>query len=71
MVPLCCIFVLLMVQVFPIVYLSLFSYIWLSESAPIQEEAADSVYHLFRLVTDVTSCFAFFSLSILFTDLGI
>ena len=41
-------------------YVSLFSYVWIPESPPIWEKAADSVYHLSHLFTDVTSCCDFF-----------
>ena len=41
-------------------YVSHFSYVWTPESPPIWERAADSVYHLSHLFTDVTSCYDFF-----------
>ena len=43
-------------------YVSLFSDVWIPESPPTWERAADSVNHLSRLFTDVTSCFDFFPL---------
>ena len=40
-------------------YVSLFGNIWITDSPPIWERAADSVYHFSHLFTDVTSCCAF------------
>ena len=40
----------------------LFTYVWIPESPPIWEGAADSVYYLSHLFTDVTSCYDFFLL---------
>ena len=37
-------------------YVSIFSYVWIPESPRCLERAADSVYHLSHLFTDVTSC---------------
>ena len=55
-------FVLWVVLVlFLIMYVSLYSNVWIPESPPIWERAADSVYYL-SLFTDVTSCCAFFLL---------
>ena len=49
-------FVILVVLIlFPHYVCSLFSYVWIPESPFIWERAADSVYHLCRLFTDVTS----------------
>ena len=41
-------------------YVSLFSYVWIPESPPNWERAAESVSHLFHLFTDVTSSCDFF-----------
>ena len=52
----CLMCVLLVVLVlFPIVYISLFSYLWIPESQPIWVKAANSVYSLSHLFTDITS----------------
>lgn len=44
----------------PIIYVSLFSYVQIPESQPYWIRAADSVYHLFNLVSDVNSCLSSF-----------
>ena len=50
-------FVMLVVLVlFPIMYVSEFSWVWILESPPIWERVADSVYHLSHFFADVTSC---------------
>ena len=46
---------LVVLALFPIVYISLFSYLWIPESQPIWEKAAYSVYSLSHLCTDITS----------------
>ena len=43
-------------------YVSLFGYVWILESLPIWERAAEQVYHLSHLFTGVTSSSDFFSL---------
>ena len=54
-------FVMLVVlNLFPIMYVSLFSYVWIPESSPNWKRAADSAYYLSHLFTDVTSCYDFF-----------
>ena len=56
-------FILLVVLVlFPIMYISLFSYVWIPESPRIWERAADSVYHLSHLFINFTSRCHFFPL---------
>ena len=45
-----------------IMYVSLFSYLLIPESPPTWERAADSIYHLSFLFTNITSCCDFFPL---------
>ena len=57
MVPSRLMFVLSVVLVrFPIMYITLFSYVWIPESTRFWERPADSVYHMSHLSTDATSC---------------
>ena len=62
-VPSWLMFVLLVIlALFPIMYVSLFSYVWIPESPHIWERADDSVCHLPHLFTYVTSWCDFFPL---------
>ena len=63
--------VLLVVLVlFPIMYVSLLSNVWIPESPPIWERAADWVYQLSLLLTDVSSSCDFFPFAYCGRSLG-
>ena len=71
-VPSCLMFVLLVILVlFPIMYVSLYSYVWIPDLPPIWVRAADSVCHLSHLFTDITSCCDFFPSSTVLAEFGI
>ena len=46
---------LVIVALYPIIYVTLFSSVSIPESPPILEMLADSIYHLSQLFSDVTS----------------
>ena len=62
-VPSCLMFVLLcFLDLFPVMHVSLFSSVCIPGPLLIWERAADSIYHLSHLFTDVISCSDFFPL---------
>ena len=61
---------LVVLVLFPIMYVSLFTNILITESPTVLERAEDSVFHLSHLCTDVTSCSDFFPLVYLGLSLG-